>query len=109
MDASSQAPREMKMRTPAPNIGERIVTGLSASVIVAGFVLGEITDTAFEMQRPRLSIYSDDLSLLSKPPHELRRRNALVLADLSVQRLPSREKSRSPRKLVSLTPTLDRM
>src|SRR6516162_6871414 len=108
-----RTPREMKMKAPAPNIGETIVTGLSAGVIVAGCVLGEITDTGFDMHRPSLSIHSDDLSLPAEPHwppiRELRGRNARVLADLSVQQSPSRATSRSSRKLVSLIPTLDLM
>jgi hypothetical protein len=112
------------MTTVKNKIGERIVTGLSASFIAAGFVVGGVKDAAVEMHHPALSIYARDVRIPTTARwisvRELRRKNTLVLAASWAQQLSSREKrrpahepqneaNRRPVEAVSLLPAFGHM
>ena len=112
------------MTTVKSKIGERIVTGLSASFIVAGFVVGGIKDAAVEMPHSALGIYARDdrIPTMARwiPVRELRRKNTLALAASWAQQLASRDKrrpihepqneaNRRPVEVVSLLPAFGHM
>ena len=43
------------------NLGEKIVTGLAASVVATGLIVGCVKDSASDTRYPRFRVYSFDL------------------------------------------------
>ena len=56
------------MRPNKPSFGERIVTGLSASVVVAGLVVGCVKGSPGDATYPRSNVYAREF----RPPHAAR-------------------------------------